>query len=122
MKALVQEIVGTFSKRLEPFGIQVSELTGDRQLTKAAIAETQVIVTTPEKWDIITRKSGDQSYTQLVRLIIIDEVHLLHDERGPVLEAIVARTLRQVERTQEPVVFPFFPFSLSVFPFASSPF
>jgi replicative superfamily II helicase len=30
-----------------------------------------------------------------VRLLIIDEVHLLHDDRGPVLEAIVARTLRQ---------------------------
>jgi replicative superfamily II helicase len=33
---------------------------------------------------------------QLVKLIIIDEIHLLHDDRGPVLECIVARTLRQV--------------------------
>jgi replicative superfamily II helicase len=30
---------------------------GDMQLTKAEIAETQVIVTTPEKWDVVTRKS-----------------------------------------------------------------
>ena len=43
----------------------------------------QVIVTTPEKWDIITRKSGERTYTQLVRLLIIDEIHLLHDTRGP---------------------------------------
>ncbi len=63
----------------------------------------QVIITTPEKWDIITRKSGDRTYTQLVRLIIIDEIHLLHDDRGPVLESLVARTIRQVETTQEPV-------------------
>jgi pre-mRNA-splicing helicase BRR2 len=62
-----------------------------------------VIVTTPEKWDIITRKGGDRAYTQLVRLIIIDEIHLLHDARGPVLESIVARTIRQVETTQEMV-------------------
>ena len=48
-----------------------------------------MIVTTPEKWDIITRKSGDRTYTQLVRLLIIDEIHLLHDNRGPVLESIV---------------------------------
>lgn len=27
-----------------------------------------------------------------MRLIIIDEIHLLHDDRGPVLEAIIART------------------------------
>ena len=40
-------------------------------------------------------------YTQLVRLVIIDEVHLLHDHRGPVLESIVARTVRQVETSQE---------------------
>jgi pre-mRNA-splicing helicase BRR2 len=53
------------------------------------IAETQIIVTTPEKWDIITRKSGDRTYTQFVRLVIIDEIHLLHDDRGPVLESIV---------------------------------
>ena len=32
-----------------------------------------------------------------------DEIHLLHDTRGPVLEAIVARTIRQIEATQEMV-------------------
>jgi len=58
-------------------------------------------VTTPEKWDIITRKSGDRAYIDLVKLIIIDEIHLLHDLRGPVLEAIVSRTIRQIETTSE---------------------
>ncbi|EFX00969.1 pre-mRNA splicing factor [Grosmannia clavigera kw1407] len=103
LKALVQEQVGNFSKRLEPFGVSVRELTGDRQLTKQQIAETQVIVTTPEKWDVITRKATDLSYTRLVRLIIIDEIHLLHDDRGPVLESIVSRTLRRTEQTGEAV-------------------
>jgi len=103
LKALVQEQVGNFGKRLEPYGIKVSELTGDRQLTKQQISETQVIVTTPEKWDVITRKATDISYTNLVRLIIIDEIHLLHDDRGPVLESIVSRTIRRTEQTGEPV-------------------
>ncbi|KAJ4295696.1 Pre-mRNA-splicing helicase BRR2 [Collariella sp. IMI 366227] len=103
LKALVQEQVGNFGKRLEPYGIKVSELTGDRQLTKQQIAETQIIVTTPEKWDVITRKATDISYTNLVRLIIIDEIHLLHDDRGPVLESIVSRTIRKTEQTGEPV-------------------
>ena len=101
MKALVQEMVINFGRRLEPYGITVMELTGDSQLTKQQIAETQLIITTPEKWDIITRKSGDRTYTQLVRLVIIDEVHLLHDQRGPVLESIVARTVRQVTRPRQ---------------------
>ncbi|RPB01060.1 Sec63-domain-containing protein [Choiromyces venosus 120613-1] len=103
LKALVQEQVGNFGKRLAPYGIKVSELTGDRQLTKQQIVETQIIVTTPEKWDVITRKATDLSYTNLVRLIIIDEIHLLHDERGPVLESIVSRTIRKMQITQEPV-------------------
>ncbi|KAJ3030892.1 UNVERIFIED_CONTAM: DEIH-box ATPase [Siphonaria sp. JEL0065] len=103
MKALVAEMVGNFGNRLSGYNIKVAELTGDRQLTKAQIAETQIIVTTPEKWDVITRKATDRSYTNLVRLIIIDEIHLLHDERGPVLESLVIRTLRMIEQTQNPV-------------------
>ncbi|ELR10490.1 DEIH-box ATPase [Pseudogymnoascus destructans] len=103
LKALVQEQVGNFGARLKPYGIQVSELTGDRQLTKQQIADTQIIVTTPEKWDVITRKATDMSYTNLVRLIIIDEIHLLHDDRGPVLESIVSRTIRKMEQTGDPV-------------------
>ena len=105
----------------------------------------QVIVTTPEKWDVVTRKPGDIALAWQVRsvwrpwgfalfeetiavlcspgslhtrallciskwatvrvlfcqvkLLIIDEVHLLHGDRGPVLEALVARTLRQVNLT-----------------------
>ncbi|KAL8842398.1 MAG: hypothetical protein Q9170_000526 [Blastenia crenularia] len=103
LKALVQEQVGNFGKRLEPYGVKVSELTGDRQLTKQQIADTQVIVTTPEKWDVITRKATDMSYTNLVRLIVIDEIHLLHDDRGPVLESIISRTIRKIEQTGDPV-------------------
>uniref|UniRef100_A0A8C9Z002 U5 small nuclear ribonucleoprotein 200 kDa helicase n=1 Tax=Sander lucioperca TaxID=283035 RepID=A0A8C9Z002_SANLU len=103
MRSLVQEMVGSFSKRLASYGITVSELTGDHQLCKEEINATQIIVCTPEKWDIITRKGGERTYTQLVRLIIIDEIHLLHDDRGPVLESLVARTIRNVELTQEDV-------------------
>lgn len=103
LKALVQEQVREFSRRLEQFGVKVEELTGDHNLTKRQISETQILVTTPEKWDVITRKNSDTSYTNLVSLLIIDEIHLLHDERGPVLESIVARTIRNVEYTSRDV-------------------
>lgn len=93
-------MVRSFGKRLAPLGVKVAELTGDMQLSKKEIQETQMIVTTPEKWDVITRKSNDQVLTQLVKLLIIDEVHLLHEDRGAVLEILVARTLRQVEASQ----------------------
>ncbi|ETN81065.1 hypothetical protein NECAME_08767 [Necator americanus] len=123
MKALATEMTESFGKRLAPLGLKVRELTGDTVLTKREVAETQVLLTTiffslkkyqrekkvefqmlvltPEKWDVVTRKgAADSSLTSLVRLLIIDEVHLLHDDRGPVIETIVARTLRQVEMSQ----------------------
>uniref|UniRef100_A0A8C5LGL3 Activating signal cointegrator 1 complex subunit 3 n=1 Tax=Jaculus jaculus TaxID=51337 RepID=A0A8C5LGL3_JACJA len=101
MKALAAEMTNYFSIRLEPLGIIVKELTGDMQLSKNEILRTQMLVTTPEKWDVVTRKSvGDVALSQIVKLLILDEVHLLHEDRGPVLESIVARTLRQVESTQ----------------------
>ena len=101
MKALAAEITEKLGKRLAWLGINVRELTGDMHLTKKEITQTQIIVTTPEKWDVVTRKStGDTELVQKVRLLIIDEVHMLHDERGAVLESLVARTERQVESTQ----------------------
>lgn len=101
LKALAAEIVEKYSEKLKWLGIHVRELTGDMQLTRQEIATTQVIVTTPEKWDVVTRKqSGDNELVSKVRLLIIDEVHLLHEDRGSVIETLVARTLRQVESTQ----------------------
>lgn len=57
MKALAAEMASNFSRRLLPLGLSVRELTGDMQLTKSEIMETQMLVTTPEKWDVVTRKA-----------------------------------------------------------------
>ena len=42
MKALATEMTTNFSKRLARLGLKVRELTGDTQLTKKEINETQV--------------------------------------------------------------------------------
>ncbi|KAF8564420.1 hypothetical protein P879_11413 [Paragonimus westermani] len=60
-----------------------------------------MLVSTQGKWDFISRKgSGDASLVTLVKLLIIDEIHLLCEDRGAVIEVVVARTLRQVETSQ----------------------
>lgn len=91
MKALAAEIVDKFSTSMQHLGVLCKELTGDMQLTKKEIEETHIIVTTPEKWDVFTRKKNEVAET--LKLLIIDEIHLLNDERGPVLECLVSRTL-----------------------------
>ena len=44
MKALAQEVVTTFSKRLAPLSLVVRELTGDMQLTRAEVDAAHLIV------------------------------------------------------------------------------
>jgi activating signal cointegrator complex subunit 3 len=100
MKALAQEIVTKFSQKLKKLQLIVREFTGDMQLSRQEVAESQLIVTTPEKWDVVTRKGGDGSLGTLVSLIIIDEIHLLAEDRGAVIETIVARTQRYIETSQ----------------------
>jgi activating signal cointegrator complex subunit 3 len=51
--------VQNFGKRLKPLGVNVREFTGDMQLTKMELENTQMLITTPEKWDVVTRKSGE---------------------------------------------------------------
>ena len=76
MKALATEMTKNFGERLGRLGLTVKELTGDMQLTKTEILNTQMLVTTPEKWDVVTRKgTGDVALTQLVKLLILDEVN-----------------------------------------------
>jgi superfamily II helicase len=84
------------------------------QLTRQEVLESQLLVTTPEKYDVVTRKGGDGSLGTLVNLIIIDEVHLLAEDRGAVLETIVARTQRYIESSQHMVRFPSISISMSM--------
>jgi hypothetical protein len=83
MKALAQEVVAKFSERLKSLGMVVRELTGDMQLTKREVEESQLIVTTPEKWDLVTRKGGEGSLASIVGLIMIDEVSVGREEPPP---------------------------------------
>lgn len=53
------------------------ELTGDVTPDMQAVAHADVIVTTPEKWDGISRSWQTRSYVKAVTLLVIDEIHLL---------------------------------------------
>lgn len=67
------------------------ELTGDVTPDTRMLERADIVCTTPEKWDGVSRNWKSRSYVKDVALLIIDEVHLLGEERGPVLEVIVSR-------------------------------
>lgn len=100
MKALAKETVGNFSKRLASYNIKVCELSGDSNLSRVEMEEANILVATPEKWDIISRKISMKPLVDSIQLIIIDEIHLLHDTRGVVIESIVARINRNNIKNQ----------------------
>ncbi|KXN81440.1 Pre-mRNA-splicing factor brr2 [Leucoagaricus sp. SymC.cos] len=97
IKALVQEMVGNFQARPKAFGIQVSELTGRSQMTKQQIAETQIVVTTPEKWDVIARKSTGTSYTNLAMNKVCYEKVL--DQAGENQNLVFVHSRRETAET-----------------------
>ena len=47
------------------------------QLTKVEIAQTQIIVTTPEKWDVVTRKpTGEGELASVRRFSIFETMYI----------------------------------------------
>jgi replicative superfamily II helicase len=92
MRALVSELQRSLSARLRHYGILVSECTGEHRLSHRELWRSHIIVSTPEKWDIITRHADERPLFRFLKIVIIDEIHILGDpKRGPVLERCVAR-------------------------------
>lgn len=93
LKALAKERLADWKKRLSegPLQKKVIELTGDFTPDIKALQQSNVLITTPEKWDGISRNWQHRSYVAAVSLVVIDEIHLLGAERGPVIEVIVSR-------------------------------
>jgi ATP-dependent DNA helicase HFM1/MER3 len=78
-KSLCAERVRDWQKKFSHLNLQCAELTGDtNQAEMARVKAASIIVTTPEKWDSITRKWADHhKLVHLVKLFLIDEVHIL---------------------------------------------
>lgn len=101
LKSLARERLKEWQRRLgeEPLKWQVLELSGDTHHDKKSLQKADVLVCTPEKWDLVSRgwrgRNGgapSKEFVKDVRLLVIDEIHLLGEERGAILEAIVSRT------------------------------
>lgn len=76
VKALCTEKYMEWVGKFTPLGLNCLEVTGDfENVDLNNIQQCQLILTTPEKWDSITRKWKDYlSVIQLVKLFLIDEV------------------------------------------------
>ncbi|GAA94271.1 uncharacterized protein L969DRAFT_55148 [Mixia osmundae IAM 14324] len=97
-KSLCAERLNAWSRKFLPLGFACAEITGDTDVHNlAVIKQARVIVTTPEKWDSITRRwPENQAMLSSIALICIDECHTLNEKRGSTLEVIVMRMRSRV--------------------------
>ncbi|KAG2449576.1 hypothetical protein HYH02_005109 [Chlamydomonas schloesseri] len=98
LRALVQEKCKDWQARFGALlGLTVLELSGDTEPEASALESADLLCTTPEKLDALSRKLSEQhrsaAFLSDISLVLIDEVHLLNEtERGSALEAgVVSR-------------------------------
>jgi ATP-dependent DNA helicase HFM1/MER3 len=107
-KALCQQKMKEWNKCFGQLGLSVLELTGDSFLQHSLrlVARANIIITTPEKWDCMTRSWRQHVFLLgAIDLLIIDEIHHLgEDNRGATLEAVIVRmrTLNNIYQEKVP--------------------
>jgi hypothetical protein len=71
------------------------------QLFTGRIVEADILLATPEKVDVLTRRWKDHtSLIGQIGLLLIDEVHLVGEPRGSTLEAVITR-MKTVSGSEE---------------------
>lgn len=97
MKALCEERLIDWHRKFTNFGLSCISVTGDSDnVDLQSLLIYNLIITTPEKWDSLTRRWRDnKKLADLVKLFMIDEIHLVGESnRGPTLEAVVSLTIK----------------------------
>lgn len=62
-------------------------LTGETSTDLKLLGKGSVIISTPEKWDILSRRWKQRKNVQNISLFVVDEVHLIGGENGVRLHA-----------------------------------
>eukprot|EP00889_Picochlorum_renovo_P000158 jgi/Picre1/27188/NNA_000157.t1 len=100
-RSLVQEKAREWRERFgTSLHLRVEEFTGDVDNGKDALQESDIICITPERFDSMTRrdKHGGMGFFSQVKLVLLDEIHLLSDSRGSCLEAGVVSRLKMAQQ------------------------
>ena len=108
MKALAREKVAEWKARFEQnahLHKRVVEVTGDTLVNvEFILGKADIVVTTPEKWDLLTRSSTvGRALMAQTALVVVDEVHLVGEVPcGAVLDVLISR-LRRFKRSGPPI-------------------
>lgn len=101
IEAVAQEKFREWNEKFgNQLGFKVGYLTGQQSLDNKIFENSDVVISTPDKLDVITRNWRKKKVVQAVSLIIIDEIHLI-GESGSVLEVIISRMKFMSKQTEK---------------------
>ncbi|NWI06612.1 U520 helicase, partial [Tichodroma muraria] len=104
MEALAEQVfMDWYEKFQERLNKKVVLLTGETSTDLKLLGKGNIIISTPEKWDILSRRWKQRKNVQNVNLFIVDEVHLIGGENGPVLEVICSRMRYISSQIERPI-------------------
>ena len=116
-KALVNQITRRIRKDFEPLGIVVEQVSPaleidgfEMSLLSESNSETQfkVLITTPEKLDLMLRQGWEEKIGRPLTLVVVDEAHNIQDaHRGLKLELLLANINKECINAQFLLLTPF---------------
>ncbi|KAI8426806.1 hypothetical protein MSG28_014489 [Choristoneura fumiferana] len=89
--ALADIVFADWYHKFTRFSLKVVQLTGETATDHKLLNKGQIIITTAEKWDVLSRRWKVRKSVQSVSLFIVDALQLLGGEEGPVLEVVCSR-------------------------------
>ncbi|WP_457557797.1 DEAD/DEAH box helicase [Candidatus Harpocratesius sp.] len=100
-RALVSEKYFLFYKRYRQFGYKFVQITGGIEVSKKNLESADIYFMTYEKFDSYLRSIMQNSWIYQIRLVIIDEIHILGEKnRGARLENLIIRILNSLNKIQ----------------------
>ena len=83
----------------EVFDLKVNKLTGGLQHDLQLMAQSDIVISTPEKYEVLSRKWKLRKAVQKVTLYILDEVQMVPDQ-GSTYEVLASR-IRYIQNQLE---------------------
>ncbi|EPQ10851.1 U5 small nuclear ribonucleoprotein 200 kDa helicase [Myotis brandtii] len=104
VEALAEQVYRDWYKKFQDrLSKKVVLLTGKTSTDLKLLGKGNIIISTPEKWDILSWRWKQRKNVQNISLFVVDEVHLIGGENGPVLEAICSRMRYISSQTERPI-------------------
>jgi helicase len=99
LKSLASEKYKEFKKKYSKYGVKVALSIGDLDSSDSWLDKYNLIICSNEKLDSLIRHGAP--WIKDVRLLVIDEIHLLNDPgRGPTLEIVITLLRKLIKDLQ----------------------